>query len=385
LNKKILHVIEVRGYGGAERLLPDLLVQLAAEFPALNISLAIMVSKTGNEVAQSMIQHIKQRSSIDIYLLPYENKLHLLTRLFSLSNILRKVRPSIIHTHLTIADFFIGILDLLQMCDDAQLITTLHGFPDNSLNNLREDVSIQQVLKQSKFTRIKKIIYSRYKKIAFVSNFVQHVYVELGIVDKLKSDFYIIHNGIPASNVKRQSISMIPQKPKLISFGRLLRWKGLDFAIRALAILKQKGFDIELDIFGEGNYKNDLRRLAKELDVESLIRFRGYQSNIDLILTDDSIAVLPSLAEPFGLVYIESFRSGTPVVAFDLPAVNELIQHEKNGLLVQPYNVVALASAIERLISDEQFRHQLSEYAKIDFESRFTLMRVVNRYRNLYC
>ena len=63
--------------------------------------------------------------------------------------------------------------------------------------------------------------------------------------------------------------------------------------------------------------------------------------------------IIPSSAEGFGLVVLESWFHAKPVIAFDVPAINEIIDHKKNGLLVKPFSRANLVKAIKSLLKDK--------------------------------
>jgi glycosyltransferase involved in cell wall biosynthesis len=94
---------------------------------------------------------------------------------------------------------------------------------------------------------------------------------------------------------------------------------------------------------------------------------------------------LPSLTEGQGLVVIEAFRAGVPVVASDIPAMLELIDDGQTGWLFEGESASSLASSIRRGLSATAWeRHAIVLAAKQSFETRFTVEAMVARHETLY-
>ncbi|MFD9903375.1 glycosyltransferase [Streptomyces sp. NPDC059063] len=145
---------------------------------------------------------------------------------------------------------------------------------------------------------------------------------------------------------------------------RLVPDKQVDHAVRAFARVVADHPDWELRIFGEGPQLPSLRRLAKALDVQDQVRFYGPTRHIAEEFAKASVSVLPSRTEAWGLVIIESWAAGVPVVAYDCPTgPGEIITDGVDGLLAAPDDVDALADGLRALIEDRTKRHRMGRAA----------------------
>ena len=133
----------------------------------------------------------------------------------------------------------------------------------------------------------------------------------------------------------------------VLCIGRLeLAGKGLDLLLPAWARASRE-VDGDLIIAGGGNDETRVRRLVEKLGVASRVRFTGWVSGAEKsrLLAGSRLVVLPSRAETFGLVAVEALAAATPVIAFDIPCVREVVTATR-GRLVPPFDVEALTAAI---------------------------------------
>ena len=91
---------------------------------------------------------------------------------------------------------------------------------------------------------------------------------------------------------------------------------------------------------------------------------RVNQPTLNQLYSTADIFVLPSLQEGFGIVFLEAMYYSLPIIATDISAIPELIQHRKNGLLVPPADSESLAEAILLLIENTQLKIKMGQYGK---------------------
>lgn len=160
----------------------------------------------------------------------------------------------------------------------------------------------------------------------------------------------------------------IPQKwekknPPVIGFlGRLSPEKGADILLQAVAILKQKNIVVKVKIGGAGEEENSLRNLTEKLEITSQVEFCGWISNEqkpDFFKNIDVLCV-PSHYESFGLVVLEAWAYGVPVIASEVDGLAEIIANGETGLLFPKNDATALAENIEKLLfSDDNLAQKL--------------------------
>jgi glycosyltransferase involved in cell wall biosynthesis len=143
--------------------------------------------------------------------------------------------------------------------------------------------------------------------------------------------------------------------------GRLTAQKSLDVALEALAEVE----GVALVIAGEGPDRDALERRAGELGLSGRVRFVGPQARervLELFRAADA-AVLSSTWENFPHAVVEALAVGTPVLATRTGGVAEVVEHERNGLLVHAGDARALAEAIRRYFADDALRQRLRDEA----------------------
>ena len=156
------------------------------------------------------------------------------------------------------------------------------------------------------------------------------------------------------------------QSPHFLFLGRLVPEKGIDILIRAWPKVRKAVPGATLRILGEGDQRPQLEELAKSsgLDPKEVLPGRIPSDQVKDALASARALVFPSIwLEAFGLVALEAFRAGIPVVASRLGGIPELVQDERTGLLANPRDAKDLAKAMIRLATDDELHGRLSEGA----------------------
>ena len=144
----------------------------------------------------------------------------------------------------------------------------------------------------------------------------------------------------------------------LLSVGRLSQEKRIDQLVAAFASLRQELPGLRLAIAGDGPARAELEASSPP-GVQFLGEVTG-QALSELYASADAFC-FPSTTDTFGQVLIEAGASGLPVVAAAAGGGSELVRHGENGLLVPPDDVLALAAALRKLVTDDELRAKLAE------------------------
>lgn len=172
--------------------------------------------------------------------------------------------------------------------------------------------------------------------------------------------------------------------PQLITVCRLVPAKGLDILLKACAEVKKRGHNYVLHIIGDGPIREDLEKMAAELNIYEETIFYGYMLHPEEFMPFSDIFVLPSRAEAFGSVFAEAALCWMALVGTNIGGIAEQIENGKNGLLVPVDDVKALADALEAVIVDPQLRYNLAKAAREKAKKSYSLNRVVHQLKELY-
>ena len=178
----------------------------------------------------------------------------------------------------------------------------------------------------------------------------------------------------------------LPPAPRRIVFavGRLEHTKGFDLLLRAYASLPAER-DVELVIGGIGSRRAELERLAAELGVAERVHFTGRldERDVDAWMRRAAVVAVPSRREAFGIVVLEAWRAGAPLVATTLGGPASLVTDGVDGLLVDPTDVDALASALDAVLVDPARSATLAAAGRVSVR-RFTWAATARAYARLY-
>lgn len=176
----------------------------------------------------------------------------------------------------------------------------------------------------------------------------------------------LLHNEIPAAAVRLipPVIAAAPVRqltaeklPHLLFLGQLIRGKGVDQLLQALALVRQP---CALHILGSGQDEARLRRLAEPFGER--VQFIGWSAEPESHIRQAYAVVLPwRWQEPFGLVGPEALANGVPLVGFAVGGIGEYLLPEQTGLLIPPGDIAGLAAGIDRLLADPDWARRLGQ------------------------
>jgi glycosyltransferase involved in cell wall biosynthesis len=133
---------------------------------------------------------------------------------------------------------------------------------------------------------------------------------------------------------------------------RLEPQKGVETAVRALAIVRRRRPDAVLVVLGEGPGRDALERLVAELGLGGSVFLPGRVGDVAAWYRRCELLVHPALWEGFGLALLEAMLAQLPVVATNVSSIPEIVADGRTGLLVPPDDAEALADALARVLAD---------------------------------
>ena len=172
------------------------------------------------------------------------------------------------------------------------------------------------------------------------------------------------------------------KQKSVIYVGRFSKQKDIDSLLRIWAIIHQQYPDWQLDIYGEGELKDNYLSIIQKMNAN--INVFQPTANIMEVYREHSILLLTSLYEPFGLVLPEAMSCGLPVVAFDCPyGPADIITDGVDGYLIEDRDVELFAQRVGQLISDYDLRVQMGK-AGIASSKRYQASCIIPQWIQLF-
>jgi glycosyltransferase involved in cell wall biosynthesis len=168
----------------------------------------------------------------------------------------------------------------------------------------------------------------------------------------------------------------------ILAVGNLVKRKGYDVLLRAVALARDRGHGLNLVLVGEGPEASSLAALAEQLKVQDRVVFVGKVPHREILpfYSEAQFFVHPAREEAQGLVLLEAMFSGKAVVATRVLGIPEVVRDGDTGLLVEPDDAESLASALIKLATDEALRDTLAERACAYVTREHTWGRFMTRY-----
>jgi glycosyltransferase involved in cell wall biosynthesis len=172
--------------------------------------------------------------------------------------------------------------------------------------------------------------------------------------------------------------------PTIMMVANLRAGKGHDVLLAAAARVVTRVPSARFRIVGDGPLRPALDEAVVRLGLTGHVEFLGHRTDVPELLQTAGAFVFPSLMEAAPNAVIEAMAAGLPIVASDAGGIPEVITHQRNGLLVPPGNVDALAEALLRVLADPALAARLARLARQDAMARFSFDRMVKAFEDLY-
>jgi glycosyltransferase involved in cell wall biosynthesis len=190
-----------------------------------------------------------------------------------------------------------------------------------------------------------------------------------------------VYNGINLRTLKPAPPRPLNMRPRILSVGRLIEFKGFRDLIAASAELKKRGIEFECEIIGEGPLLEDLQNAIAVARLDGIVRLLGALSQEEVLrrFIDCDVFALASIVDNKGAsdilptVILEAMAAARPVVSTRLAGIPEMVRHGESGLLVGSGDIVALADALESLLCDPQLRERFGTAGRRIVEDKFDI------------
>ena len=369
---KAMHVISGDLWAGAEVQVFNSLIALKAE---TDLSLECIIFNEG-------ILSEKLRENNITTVLIDEKKYSILRIVDKICVEIKTWRPDVIHVDL-VKEHFASKLAIVKSLKRIPIVRTVHGArktPDYLplFKSFRSKIVV--------FLDNFLITYGADAIIAVSKNLEKEFYKR-----KVKSSIHQIYNAIKESEYKTKiNVSQVKKKygaEGLFWIGtaaRLAEPKNIAMLIKAGKCLAEEGILFKISIFGEGPLRTDLQNLIANLSLAGHVELHGFELEIVPVISSFDVFVLCSIHEGLPMVLLEAMLLNTPIIGTDVVGINEVIEDDKNGLLVPFNDHKALANALLKLYYNKDQAKQYTERAKIIIREKFSLEIMANELFNVY-
>jgi glycosyltransferase involved in cell wall biosynthesis len=189
-----------------------------------------------------------------------------------------------------------------------------------------------------------------------------------------------IHNGIRQGTL-RANPEIKKSCPQIAVVARFAHQKNHPLLIDALADVSTS---YRLVLVGDGPTRASVEAAVAAKGLQQKVVFLGNREDVEQILAESDIFVLPSRWEGFPLTVLEAMRAGLPVVASDVGGVAEAVIDGYTGYLFAPNDGQALRTRIDKLLRDEVLRGELGGNGERRFQALFTRSRMIDAVRGVY-
>ncbi|GAA1809683.1 glycosyltransferase [Planosporangium flavigriseum] len=190
----------------------------------------------------------------------------------------------------------------------------------------------------------------------------------------------VIYNALPDGAFEIGPPTGEKSPSVVLCVANLKHYKGHRFLIEAAAMVRERGHEVTLVLVGDGPERSALQALADERGVDA--RLLGARTDVDRLLAEADLFVLPSLTEGLSNAVMEAMAAGRPVVATDVGGTGELLRDR--GILVPPGDAAALADGLERLLTDPVHAARLAAAAQDWIRENAALNTMIDRHVAVY-
>lgn len=257
-----------------------------------------------------------------------------------------------------------------------RLVTTVHGW-------------VKFTMRTPLYYAVDRWCLRRYERVICVSDDYREKCVQAGVPE---SRCVKIENAIDTEQFQRRrstaaakaSLGLDPARRLIGAIGRLSAEKGFDVLIRSFARLAESDPTLDLMIVGAGDNRERLETLANQLGLGARVKLPGFRADVSSLYEAFDVFALSSYREGLPNVVLEAMAMETPVVATRVSGVPRLIEHQRDGLLVEAGQVDELTTALNRMLESDELRQRLARNARETIERRYSFQRRMEKVAGVY-
>ena len=203
---------------------------------------------------------------------------------------------------------------------------------------------------------------------------------------------HVVQNGVPpidptllaAPKDVRQALNVPEDHLLILCAARLEKEKDIGTLLAALSKVNMAHSKVTCLIAGAGSLENELSATIERHSFQNTVRLLGFRNDILSLIGACDLFVLPSLAEPFGLVLLQAMALRKPVIATNAGGPREIVVDGGTGLLTPPGDSSAMALAISAFVDDRKSIIMMGDQGYDRFQERFTAKRMSQQMLAIY-
>ena len=359
---RILYVIDSMTKDGAESQLLKTLEQLPSEQYEVSVVLSRAEGeRVGKLAALPCVREVTTLTAEG-------RRRHLFEKVFAIAGIVRAIKPDIVHSWLWYSNFLCGLSRKCGFWRHIPFVASQRGDYHARYGRFR-------------FWLTEKFIYNAAEVLLTNAAPIQH-YLCQRYPDK--QIFSILNLLELSTEVWTQRQASNAEEKLIVSVGRFSQEKGHRYLIEALNLLKRQDITWRCTFLGEGELETELRTLVTAYELSAQIEFPGFYEDVFSVLLTADVFVLPSLHESSPNALIEAMGIGMPCIASDVGGIVDLIENGKDGLRVPPKDSEALASALDRVLTNPDFATALGRNARTTIQQKFDSTESIRKLEAIY-
>lgn len=351
---QILQLVSSLGIGGAEKFVADLSVELKAQGHEVTILVLDYAKDVGKDpdYEKNIIEYLNEKQ-VQVIHVGEKARRRPFTILFTLNEVIKKLKPDVIHSHLLIWSVYLSTFwrskkHVFTQHTNSLKLPLIHKFfikgsIDRYISICNEATdSMRKVIKNEKISKV---------------------------VNGVALDRF--------SNVERLSKGEVTH---FVTVSRLTELKNHSLIIDAVFKLvnthNNTGFII--NVIGDGPIKQELQDKVERLKLNEHFIFHGVKKDIPTILSQNNVFLLPSKFEGFSIALIEALMAKMSIIASNVGANNEILSFGKYGTLIEKNNLSALVEAMLKEINNENSY----EYDTDEFKAHINSLSITTSAKN---
>lgn len=351
---KIMQILPLFGYGGAETMCANLSIELKQMgHDVIVISLYNKKTPISGYIEKNGIKviYLDKKSGLDLSIFR------------KLKTIFKKNKPDVVHSHLY-ASKYVHIPAYLTKVKCK--VHTIHNVAS------KESGFINQKINFFLFKYLNVIPVS-------LSDIVQETVINTYGISKESTP--VILNGVPLNKCHRHEQYNIPPR-KFIHIGRFSEQKNHLMLVKSFIKAHESIDDIELFLYGEGELEEKVKECVKNYKAESYIHFCGVTNDPYTVLNSADCFIFPSKWEGIPMTIIEAMGTGLPIIATKVGGIENMLKDKESGLLIN-VNEEEIVNAIIKMHDDTKLYKSVGRKA-LKESFRFSSVNMTKEYLKIY-